>query len=597
MKKKVFVVLFAISIAMNLAVICTFGYLWASERSGEKSTQLSGQETYREGFWIVRVRFDMPELDPHAVQFAFFDFNPIADLKERIKGSSKIYNDFMERYQTEVEKKSLYQAAIRRNWDEAFASISGDQVHMLTQGFAQSSNGPSGKLWLVTKVTYVKDKPICWCISFQPEFGKAKTIVLNKKNTFDISTEFDEGIIEGSKDSITQYAADPAFKDEAEAHRLYNKMIKAFENAKTLYYESNYWFGREGVEPREATYKIWLKKPNYARMEAAKNNRLTGTLIGDGEFFWIYWGNKIMTFEGEDFRSYGDTTYMQIASPQSRHSLAHMAGKLKAGIAMLTFQPSRFHGGGSGLDEYLDGVRSAGTEIVNGEKCSVIEVSFMNNQRSQYYWISEKDFLPRKIMEVVRAKFTVLSQEVWSNIFVNMAIPDALFSWEPPQGWTQYFEPEWQDNLLEPGTEAPNFELKSIDGNKVKLSSYNGKIVLLNFWRVGCPPAREEITYLERLYKKYKDMGLVVISINTSDDHKIALDFLRKNSVTYINVIDASRAAGDIQHTLYEKATGRSAVPMNYLIDRDGKVIEAWYGFTDEGDESPANRLKPLGFE
>jgi len=123
-------------------------------------------------------------------------------------------------------------------------------------------------------------------------------------------------------------------------------------------------------------------------------------------------------------------------------------------------------------------------------------------------------------------------------------------------------------------------------------------VVLLNFWRVGCSPCREEIVHLEDIHQKYKDTGLVIISINSSDDYNIALNFLKENNITYHNVVDASSNVQDLQHRVYEVSSGRTAVPMNYIIGRDGKIVEAWYGFDeDEEEESVLNKLKPLGFE
>ncbi len=598
MKKKIVIFVFIVSVLLNIVIMFTFGYLWASEKAGKKSEEKETEFIVRDDMWLVSIELDVSELDPHAVQYAFFDHDPIPGFVKRVKGGTKIYFALQERGETEKQKHKYRLVAFRRSWDDAFADLSGDKVYLLSKGGAMSSNAPPAKQWIVTKMIDLDNEPLCWCISVQPEFGKVLSIRLNKDNAYNVSEEFDKAINVGLAKQETQYPADPNFKDEPKAHKLYDKMIKTFQNAHTIYYESKYWFGQEGMELREATYRVWLKKPNFARMEGLNKNVVTGTLVGNGEDFWIYWGDKNVTFEGEDFESYGNTTYMLIPSPQGHHSLAHMANKLKAGMSMLTFQPSRFHGGKSSLDEYLDGVRGLGTEIVNGVVCDVIEISFMKNQRSQFYWVSQKDHLPRKMMEIVRVDFTLIIQEVWSNVFTNIKLPNSLFSWEPPEGWTQYIEPDWQDNLLKPGTEAPDFELKTIEKRTVKLSDLKGKVVLLNFWRVGCPPCREEIVHLEDIHQKYKDTGLVIISINSSDDYDMTLNFLKDNNITYPNVVDASSNVQDLHHRVYEVSSGRSAVPMNYIIGRDGKIVEAWYGFhEDDEEESVLNKLKPLGFE
>jgi peroxiredoxin len=68
-----------------------------------------------------------------------------------------------------------------------------------------------------------------------------------------------------------------------------------------------------------------------------------------------------------------------------------------------------------------------------------------------------------------------------------------------------------------------------------------------------------------------------VLGINTADDRQIVLDFLKQKGVSFPMLLDTSDEA---QQALsrYEMA-GRSAVPMTYLIDAQGKVVDAWYGY------------------
>jgi len=69
-----------------------------------------------------------------------------------------------------------------------------------------------------------------------------------------------------------------------------------------------------------------------------------------------------------------------------------------------------------------------------------------------------------------------------------------------------------------------------------------------------------------------------VLGVNTSDDRKIALGYLKQNSVTFPNALDSTEAAGRAM-SRYETLSGMSAVPMTYLIGRDGKVVDAWYDY------------------
>ncbi len=71
---------------------------------------------------------------------------------------------------------------------------------------------------------------------------------------------------------------------------------------------------------------------------------------------------------------------------------------------------------------------------------------------------------------------------------------------------------------------------------------------------------------------------MVVLGVNTADDRKIALDYLKANKVTFPNILDSSDVANRAM-AQYETLGGMSAVPMTYVIGRDGKVLDAWYDF------------------
>jgi peroxiredoxin len=81
--------------------------------------------------------------------------------------------------------------------------------------------------------------------------------------------------------------------------------------------------------------------------------------------------------------------------------------------------------------------------------------------------------------------------------------------------------------------------------------------------------------HLQQLYEKYQDQGMVVLGINCGDEKNITKLMVRENGVTFPNIRDASRV-------MYKVLDGRyhalGAVPANYIIDRQRKVVDAWYG-------------------
>jgi hypothetical protein len=137
------------------------------------------------------------------------------------------------------------------------------------------------------------------------------------------------------------------------------------------------------------------------------------------------------------------------------------------------------------LQPYLDGVMGIGKENIGGEECDGIEVSIMKHQRSWYLWLSPKDHLPRKLKEVVRVSYDIVTNETWSDVVVNGPMASDKFVWTPPEGWRQWQLPRPEDSLLKPGTAAPDFELPLVDGKLVKLSDFRDKIVWFYIWRAG----------------------------------------------------------------------------------------------------------------
>ena len=98
--------------------------------------------------------------------------------------------------------------------------------------------------------------------------------------------------------------------------------------------------------------------------------------------------------------------------------------------------------------------------------------------------------------------------------------------------------------------------------------------------------------HLQELYLQYKDHGLVILGLNPSDDKQIALDFMRENGATFPTILDSSDAAVKVGFQDYRA----SGVPLNYIIDRDGNIVDAWYGY-ETGHGRAIAAFKKMGVE
>jgi peroxiredoxin len=84
--------------------------------------------------------------------------------------------------------------------------------------------------------------------------------------------------------------------------------------------------------------------------------------------------------------------------------------------------------------------------------------------------------------------------------------------------------------------------------------------------------------HLQEMHEDYADKGLVIVGVNCSDALDVALQFLDENGATFPNVLDESAAARKTAFEDYQTLPGWSAVPLSYIIDREGKIATGWYG-------------------
>lgn len=117
---------------------------------------------------------------------------------------------------------------------------------------------------------------------------------------------------------------------------------------------------------------------------------------------------------------------------------------------------------------------------------------------------------------------------------------------------------------------APDFTLTGIDGQNVQLSSFKGKVVILDFWATWCPPCKAEIPFFVELQSQYGKDGLAIIGAALDDPEKVKA-FAKDYGINY-PVALANRDTA----TTYGGIRG---IPTTFVIDKKGNVVRQYVGY------------------
>ena len=121
------------------------------------------------------------------------------------------------------------------------------------------------------------------------------------------------------------------------------------------------------------------------------------------------------------------------------------------------------------------------------------------------------------------------------------------------------------------GAVAPEFKADQLDGGTLSLASLRGRVVLLNFWGISCPPCRVEMPELEAMHRRLAPRGLVVLGVaEMNPTPEQARRFLSEVGTTYPIVLDPGERLG----ALYRL----EAHPTTFVIDARGTIT-----FVNEG--------------
>lgn len=141
--------------------------------------------------------------------------------------------------------------------------------------------------------------------------------------------------------------------------------------------------------------------------------------------------------------------------------------------------------------------------------------------------------------------------------------------------------------FLAPSPQAKlNFSFKNIDGKKVSLSEFKGKVIILDFWATWCVPCKAEIPDFIALQEKYGAQGLQVIGLSVDDSQSKAKQYVTEMKMNYPVLLAEGK------EDILKAYDPIPSIPVSIIIDRQGRIIARHLGIASK--DVFENDIKPL---
>ncbi len=124
---------------------------------------------------------------------------------------------------------------------------------------------------------------------------------------------------------------------------------------------------------------------------------------------------------------------------------------------------------------------------------------------------------------------------------------------------------------------APDFSLKSLSDDWISLEQHRGHVIILDFWATWCPPCRKSIPELIMLQKKYRARGLVVLAISLDDPGQVPTSYLAAFKEKFKINYQIMRYDKKVIEDYF--GDSRISIPTQFIIDREGKIIDVIVGY------------------
>ena len=136
---------------------------------------------------------------------------------------------------------------------------------------------------------------------------------------------------------------------------------------------------------------------------------------------------------------------------------------------------------------------------------------------------------------------------------------------------------------------APEFEMPTLNGGKIKLSDYRGKVLFINFWATWCATCKVEMPSMEKLYQRFREYDFEMLTVSVDKDLSLITPFIKKYNLTFPVLLDPDSKVAKQAY----KTTG---VPETFVVDKNGIIVYKAIGprdwATDETMEAFAQLIQ-----
>lgn len=336
----------------------------------------------------------------------------------------------------------------------------------------------------------------------------------------------------------------------------------------------------EEVQATEQSSSVSLRRPAEIVWKSQGDTALT--ILNDGKHLYEIVGGELKRYtEKEPFAAVGDLMSKSLLGSQ----MNMQQGLSLFGDAL----------GAKSFDEFqksLGKLEYVGAETVESAKLHHLRV--VRDEIPTELWFAAEPLRLAKVAPDLKTIAAKNGRQLPPGIELTLAVTfkewkydaalsDDAFAFKAPEGY------ELTDDLFAPpphrllGSQAADFELDTLTGEKFKLSAQSGKVVVLDFWATWCGPCVAALPKITATTAKYKEKGVVFYAVNEGEEASIVREFLTAQKLQTPVLLDTESKVGEL--------FGVEGIPQTVIIDKAGKMQVIHVGAGPDIGEKLAKEL------